>query len=236
MTADDPDSTTGPRPLILLERPDGGWQVGVGPGAVVLHAGPDGPDGSAGDVLGPALASLAEAERELSCRDEPAACAVLGTGPLAARLRRVLGARSATTGRVQVLVHQHVVPPEVGVTVARGGRPTLPVVAQRLRVLVGPVVGVGDGPCLHCLDLHRRDRDAAWPALASALGHPAEQQVPLDLPEPVVRAAEGLVMLLVASVVAGRAVATGLGYELGPAAPHVVARRWLRHPGCPWHF
>jgi hypothetical protein len=223
-----------------LERPDGGRQVGVGPGAVVLHPGAGARGLETAEVLGPALAGVGPVPPPATTReaDRPLSCAVTGTGALASRLRRACADRPAGPGRtagLEVLVHQHVVPLDVGVTVARSGRPTLPVVAQRQRVTVGPVVGVGPGPCLHCLDQHRRDRDAAWPALAVALGHPAEQVVPVELPAPLLQAAEGLVLLLVSSVLAGRPVSAGLAHELGPCAPHVVTRRWAVHPACPWH-
>ena len=36
-------------------------------------------------------------------------------------------------------------------------------------VLVGPLVPPAGSPCLSCLDLHRGDRDPAWPALAAQL-------------------------------------------------------------------
>ena len=35
--------------------------------------------------------------------------------------------------------------------------------------LVGPLVIPGVTSCLECADLHRRDRDAAWPAVAAQL-------------------------------------------------------------------
>jgi bacteriocin biosynthesis cyclodehydratase domain-containing protein len=35
--------------------------------------------------------------------------------------------------------------------------------------LVGPLVVPGVTSCLGCADLHRRDRDAAWPAVAAQL-------------------------------------------------------------------
>ena len=38
---------------------------------------------------------------------------------------------------------------------------------------VGPLVVPGLTSCLRCADLHRRDRDPAWPALAAQLGVPA---------------------------------------------------------------
>ncbi len=242
MTADDPrehEDRAPPRASSapVLPRPDGGWQVGVGPGAVVLRR-VDGKDAGAGEVLGVALAGVPPALPPGQQADADAAtpgCAVLGAGPLASRLRRTLrGGDPDPEGRVQVVVHHHVVPPDVGLAVSRSGPPTVPVVVQGRRALVGPVVGLG-GPCLHCLDLHRRDRDAAWPQLATALGHPLEQLGPVDLPEAMARAVEGVVLLLVSAVLAGRPVAMGLAYELGPGAPHVVVRRWAVHPGCRWH-
>jgi hypothetical protein len=35
--------------------------------------------------------------------------------------------------------------------------------------VVGPLVPPAGSPCLNCLDLHRRDCDPAWPALAAQL-------------------------------------------------------------------
>ncbi len=225
-------------------RPDGGCQVGVGPGAVVLHRGTTGGAAETAEVLGAALLGAPPVAPGAAGQEPLGACVVRGAGPLASGLRRALADLSPAPcgvvatrgpGRVDVVVHQRVVPPEEGVRAARSGRPTVPVVAQPRRVVVGPVVGTGEGPCLHCLDLHRRDRDPAWPTLAATLGHPVEQVVPVDLPRPLVRAAEGLALLLVSSVLAGRAVSPGLAHEVGPGAPHVVTRRWTAHPACPWH-
>jgi bacteriocin biosynthesis cyclodehydratase domain-containing protein len=36
-------------------------------------------------------------------------------------------------------------------------------------VVVGPLVWPGRSPCLNCLDLHRRDRDPAWPTVSAQL-------------------------------------------------------------------
>ncbi|TQM97492.1 hypothetical protein FB476_2405 [Ornithinimicrobium humiphilum] len=195
------------------------------------------PDDSSGDgLLQEAVAGAVVSGPPVPRRS--AGCRVVGTGPLAARLRRTVESPpSRGTDVVDVLVHHHVVPPDVGLEVARDGRLALPVVVQPRRVLVGPVVGTGAGPCLHCLDLHRRDRDPAWPHVATVLGHPAEQGGPVEVPEAVARATEGVVLLLVGSVgsPALGPVDAGLVHELGPAAPHVVTRRWVVHPACRWH-
>jgi hypothetical protein len=232
-------------------RPDGRWQVGVGPGAVVLGeptpagGAPNPSSGQRGPRTWPApelvrLASgLARSPAGLAVDPGPGRCAVQGSGPLARRLAEALGDlvpdSLGPAPSLTVTVHQHVVPPEAGIQAARSGRPTLPVVVQARRVVVGPATGIGSGPCLHCLDLHRRDRDAAWPQLAIDLGHPAAQAEALPVGAALARATEGLVLLLVESLLAGRPVSTGLAHELGPQAPHVVTRRWAVHPACPWH-
>src|SRR5690606_41266717 len=45
----------------------------------------------------------------------------------------------------------------------------LPVVARGVDAVVGPLVTPGRGPCGRCVDLHRTDADARWPAVATQL-------------------------------------------------------------------
>ena len=47
--------------------------------------------------------------------------------------------------------------------------PHLAVLVRERDVVVGPLVLPGSSACLRCLDLHRRDRDAEWPALVPQL-------------------------------------------------------------------
>lgn len=167
---------------------------------------------------------------------DDAACPVVGTGPLAVRLRARLGGGQDERGApVHVAVHHHAVPAEVGVALARTSTVVVPVVVQPWRVVVGPVTGGTGAPCLHCLDLHRRDRDRAWPTLVSVLGHPVEQVARVEVADAVATAVEGLTTLLVSTVLSGRPVSPGLGYEVGRSAPHVVVRGWTVHASCPWH-
>lgn len=115
----------------------------------------------------------------------------------------------------------------------------LPVRVRDGAGLVGPLVIPGVTSCLHCADLHRADRDAAWPALAAQLRGTvgsasratilataalALRQVdlviravggaswPHDAPEPPATLDTTLEL-------------TADGYELG-------FRRWSRHPEC----
>jgi len=48
--------------------------------------------------------------------------------------------------------------------------PHLPAGVDGLRAVIGPLVLPGRSSCLNCADLHRTDRDPAWPALAVQLG------------------------------------------------------------------
>lgn len=91
--------------------------------------------------------------------------------------------------------------------------PHLAIVFDDTGVRVGPLVEPGSGPCLRCLDLTRRDADAAWPAIAAQLaGRPAASRTPraeLDasaLAAAVVddRLAHGLTGLSAASLTLGR--------------------------------
>jgi hypothetical protein len=123
------------------------------------------------------------------------------------------------------------------------GLPHLPVRVRDGTGLVGPLVIPGVTSCLSCADRHRRDRDAAWPAVAAQLRHTvgaadratlmgtaalALNQVdrvvramrcadtgddPLDAPEPPMT------------------LDTTLEFDVGSGS--VLARRWSRHPGCP---
>jgi len=103
--------------------------------------------------------------------------------------------------------------------------------------LVGPLVIPGVTSCLECADLHRSDRDAAWPAVASQL-------------RDTVGSADRATMLATAALALNqidrviRAVRSG--HKVNDAAPptldttlefdvnvgSVVARRWSRHPRC----
>lgn len=67
-----------------------------------------------------------------------------------------------------------VVPPARHLPWLRRDVPHLAVVFDDVGARVGPLVEPGDGPCLRCLDLARRDHDPAWPVIAAQLaGRPA---------------------------------------------------------------
>lgn len=131
-----------------------------------------------------------------------------------------------------VTVHDHLVPVGSARRPSLAGRPVLPVVAQTARVVIGPWTGLPAGPCLHCLDLHRRDRDPTWPSTAASLEDPLTAPLPPALSREVVAAVTALTVLLTARV---PRVGTGTAHEVGPWPPYLVTRRWTLHPECPWH-
>lgn len=118
-------------------------------------------------------------------REAPALAAsvtVSGSGSLVDSVARALAGSGiavtvgadATPGTgaapdLAILASQHVTPPWLHSAWLRRDVPHLPVVITDGGVHVGPVVEPGVGPCLLCLELHRRDADPAWPAIATQL-------------------------------------------------------------------
>ena len=105
--------------------------------------------------------------------------------------------------------------------------------------LVGPLVIPGVTSCLDCADLHRSDRDAAWPAVASQLRNAVG-----NADRATVLATAALALNQVDRVI--RAVHDGATVGASPEPPPtldttlefdvnagaIVARRWSRHPRC----
>ena len=118
----------------------------------------------------------------------------------------------------------------------RAGVPHLPVRVRDGTGLVGPLVLPGVTSCLGCADLHRRDRDAAWPAIAAQLRDTigvADRATML--------ATAALALSQVNQVIAAlrgqrtrpdppAALNTTLEFDL--RASTIVARQWSRHPLC----
>lgn len=68
-----------------------------------------------------------------------------------------------------VLIMPFVADSRRSLALLRSDRAHLPVVLTPTSATVGPLVLPGDGPCLVCLDLTRRDRDSSWPAVRAQL-------------------------------------------------------------------
>lgn len=97
-------------------------------------------------------------------------------------------------------------------------------------VLVGPLVRPDSSPCGHCLDLHRNDRDPAWPVLAAQLATDRLNAETCALTTAIAAAAYTAEEVL--SYVDGRTVCTeGAAVEI--SRPGEARRRsWPPHPRC----
>ncbi len=108
--------------------------------------------------------------------------AISGSGSTVESLARILagsGLHTVVAERAEdlvglgadlaVAVGHFVLPPALHALWLRRDVPHLPVVFGDSALVVGPLVEPGCGPCLRCLELARRDRDSAWPAVASQL-------------------------------------------------------------------
>ena len=118
--------------------------------------------------------------------------------------------------------------------------PHLPVRVRDGTGMVGPLVIPGVTSCLGCADLHRTDRDAAWPVLAIQL-----REVIAHADRPTVLATAALALAQLQHIIGavrgtdppGAPPATfNATVEVDIASHTIRARRWTRHPlcGC-WH-
>lgn len=96
--------------------------------------------------------------------------------------------------------------------------------------IVGPLVLPGRSPCLRCLDLHRADRDPAWPALRRA-GR-ADEGDGCDGPVAVATAALASMQALAFLDGAGVPSSVGATLELRPPDGRSRRRSWSMHPDC----
>ena len=133
-----------------------------------------------------------------------------------------------------VLVGAGAIDPDAGAGWQRRGIPHLPLVWQGHRITVGPLVRPGAGPCLRCLDLHRSDRDAAWPALLAQLApHRAVgRAAAVSAATPLTAIAAGITATIVHTYLDTGTVPEGLSLEVSMPWPRVAHRRWQPHPRC----
>ncbi|GAA1361009.1 TOMM precursor leader peptide-binding protein [Catellatospora chokoriensis] len=144
--------------------------------------------------------------------------AASGGGPPAATLRA-----TDATFRVQV-----------GYAVStRGTRRRVPHLALTVRdgvAVVGPLVPVSGGPCLHCLDLHRTDRDPSWPRLVAQLAQVAAGGDPCPAATRLTAAGFAAAEVL-AYLDGGDPTTIGTTVEINGVLPW-RRRTWSPHPSC----
>jgi hypothetical protein len=97
-------------------------------------------------------------------------------------------------------------------------------------VLIGPLVPPSGSPCLRCLDLHRRDRDPAWPRLVAQLATSVDAAPTISTATTLI--AVGVAVAQVLAYLDGDDAPTiGASIEVGP--PSTLRRRsWGPHPRC----
>ncbi|MGV0993765.1 MAG: cyclodehydratase [Mycobacterium sp.] len=112
--------------------------------------------------------------------------------------------------------------------------PHLPVRVRDGVGFVGPLVIPGVTSCLSCVDRHRTDRDAAWPALSAQL-----REVIGCADRPTVLATAALALGQVQRVIAGvrgaacaPPSALNTSWQIDISNDTMTARRWPRHPLC----
>ncbi|MFM9877362.1 MAG: TOMM precursor leader peptide-binding protein [Rhodoglobus sp.] len=187
------------------------------------------------DALGPAMAQPGPPSTDSGV------VAVAGSGPLATDLAHILGAsgvRVLTSERADALadagadlavaVAHYVVAPHLHSLWLRRDVPHLPIVFSDSAVRIGPLVEPGVGPCLRCLELHHRDLDFAWPAVATQLlGRRGGAESALLASEGASAAAR-LVLERLASGAAG----ASTSLRIDAATGERTLARWQPHTDC----
>jgi hypothetical protein len=84
------------------------------------------------------------------------------------------------------------------------------------------------------MDLHRRDKDAAWPVLLSQLAPswPLRPGAPVSLEDALTAMTVGAAAMIVHACLDGQPVPGDLSLELSLPWPATLCRRWFRHPLC----
>jgi bacteriocin biosynthesis cyclodehydratase domain-containing protein len=138
-----------------------------------------------------------------------------------------------------ILADNLIADPRVVRALHDAGVPHLPVRVRDGTGLVGPLVIPGATSCLRCADLHRSDKDAAWPALAAQLRNAvgnadratflATAALALNQVDRVIRAvreADGRDRVTEPPPTLN----TTLEFDVKTGS--TVSRRWTKHPRC----
>lgn len=122
----------------------------------------------------------------------------------------------------------------LGASWARRTEPHLVAYVRETLGVVGPLVLPGRTACLRCLDLHRRDRDPAWPRVATQLADGLPRRA-CDVSLATLVAAQCALQAL--AFLDGDAVrAMGVTLETADNGAGIRRRAWAPHPdcGCVW--
>lgn len=155
-----------------------------------------------------------------------------GARPAAVRgRRRGRPAPSRLAPDLTILTEYGPIEPAVRDALHVEGRTHLVVSVDEDRAIIGPLVVPGVTSCLRCLDLHRCDRDPAWPLLAVQLATTRHRRRTADIA--LCLAAAGVATSQVLTFLSGETVAT-MGSTLEWHSPdwRLRRRRWPPHPQC----
>ncbi|MCG5431555.1 cyclodehydratase [Mycobacterium sp. MYCO198283] len=114
----------------------------------------------------------------------------------------------------------------------------IPHLAVRIRDrtgLVGPMVIPGVTSCLSCADLHRADRDEAWPALAAQLRDTvatADRATVLGTAALALHQIDRVIRAIGGGSAVPRPQTLDTTLEFDVATGAVLTRTWRRHPEC----
>lgn len=145
-------------------------------------------------------------------------------------------ARVAAGTDLVVLADTLVVDPRLLRDLHTGGVPHLAVRVRDGGGLIGPLVVPGVTSCLTCADLHRSDRDTAWPVLAAQLRDTvgnADRATVLATAALALHQVDRVIAAVRGTASAAEPPATlnaTLEFDVGTAS--VSARCWPRHPRC----
>jgi bacteriocin biosynthesis cyclodehydratase domain-containing protein len=141
----------------------------------------------------------------------------------------------APTQRYDVVVLASSGAPETAALneLVRSGVPHLRVLVREATAVVGPFVLPGSTSCLRCLDLHRSDRDAAWPVIAAQLAAANSRTGAEACDVALATLAASITALQVLAFVDGGDPATRNGtLEIALPDWRVRRRSWRAHPSC----
>ncbi len=175
-----------------------------------------------------------------------ASIALSGVGPAAQLLERALSGSGVHVDTaadaadladscpdLAIVVAHHVVPPALHSLWLRRDVAHLPIVFSETGVTIGPVIEPGAGPCLLCLELHRRDADLAWPAIATQLlGRRSSAENPLLAVEAAAAACRIALTWLGGAARLGGVAGDAVSVRIEGASGVLSHARWEAHPEC----
>ena len=132
-----------------------------------------------------------------------------------------------------VLCGRDAIAPDEGAAWQQARIAHLPVVLRDGEVIIGPLIHPGLSACLRCLDLHRRDRDRAWPRILSQITTPtSDLGISVDAVPAHANTVAALVAMLARESLTTEQVATGVSWQISLPWPEVRTRVWTAHPHC----